>query len=143
MRVEQTAIAVLSSSVLVAVVGLFSTVITFKLNRSAKLQDDQIQETERLDKLESQVQALEARVNSTLRDFDKLAEALKRGQMIMLSDRILTLAESYIANGEITYAQKKNLRAMHQVYHNELGGNGDFDDLMKDIEKLKVNYTSD
>ena len=40
----------------------------------------------------------------------------------------------------ITFNQKKDLHNMHSIYHNKLGGNGDLDNVLKDVDKIKVDY---
>ena len=62
------------------------------------------------------------------------SEALK----YMLFDRIRYLGRRYIAAGEIGFEDRRTLHEMHAVYHDGLGGNGDLDQLMRDVNELKL-----
>ena len=44
----------------------------------------------------------------------------------------------YIQTGEVELRDKQLLRRMHQVYHTGLGGNGDLDALMEQVDNLPV-----
>ena len=64
--------------------------------------------------------------------------ALKQGIKLLLADKIQYLGLRYIEEGEVTFSNKKMLNEMHSVYHNGLGGNGDFDDLMEEFNELPL-----
>lgn len=64
--------------------------------------------------------------------------ALKQGMKLLLADKIQYLGLRYIADGEITFTARKMLNEMHSAYHNGLGGNGDFDGLMKEVNELPL-----
>lgn len=64
--------------------------------------------------------------------------ALKQGIKLLLADKIQYLGLRYIEEGEVTFSNKKMLNEMHSVYHNGLGGNGDFDDLMEELNELPI-----
>lgn len=64
--------------------------------------------------------------------------ALKQGIKLLLADKIQYLGLRYIEEGEVTFSNKKMLNEMHSVYHNGLGGNGDFDDLMEEFNELPI-----
>ena len=64
--------------------------------------------------------------------------ALKQGIKLLLADKIQYLGLKYIEEGEITFSNRKMLNEMHSVYHNGLGGNGDFDDLMEEFNELPI-----
>lgn len=55
----------------------------------------------------------------------------------ILRERIRYLCRVHIAAGQITYADREDLIAMHDVYHDELGGNGNLDPEMAEVMKLK------
>lgn len=63
---------------------------------------------------------------------------IKQGMKLLLADKLQYLGLRYIEEGEITFANKKILNEMHKVYHSGLGGNGDFDDLMEDLNELPI-----
>lgn len=64
--------------------------------------------------------------------------AEQNGLRILLYDRIKHLGKSYLRRGSISFEEREDLNAMHQVYHNELGGNGDLDALMKAVFELNL-----
>lgn len=64
--------------------------------------------------------------------------ALKQGMKLLLADKIQYLGLRYIADGEIAFTNRKMLNEMHSVYHSGLGGNGDFDDLMEELNGLPI-----
>lgn len=64
--------------------------------------------------------------------------ALKQGMKLLLADKLQYLSLRYIADGEIAFTNRKMLNEMHSVYHSGLGGNGDFDDLMEELNELPI-----
>lgn len=106
----------------------------FKAERMAQKEDKQEERNDATKSLASvnsqqdeRLQALEAQVN-----------ALVKGQRAIMLDRIIYLGQSYIVKREITYEERKRLRDMHEVYHNDLGGNGDADIIMQNVDKLDL-----
>ena len=57
--------------------------------------------------------------------------ALRQGMKLLLADKLQYLGLKYIEEGEM-------LNEMHSTYHNGLGGNGDFDGLMKEVNDLPL-----
>lgn len=95
--------------------------LRFRRERKAKKEDSEnINFKERLKKVESAV------------------GALIDGQKYMLYDRIRYLGNAYISDGEIDFDDRRILNDMHSVYHNKLGGNGDLDILMRDVNRLPL-----
>lgn len=64
--------------------------------------------------------------------------AVRQGMKLLLADKIQYLGLKYIEEGEITFSNRKMLNDMHSTYHNGLGGNGDYDDLMKEVNELPI-----
>ena len=64
--------------------------------------------------------------------------ALRQGMKLLLADKIQYLGLRYIEEGEVTFSNKKMLNEMHSVYHNGLGGNGDYDVLMNEVNELQL-----
>ncbi|MBR1533041.1 MAG: hypothetical protein IJ639_01635 [Ruminococcus sp.] len=62
------------------------------------------------------------------------SEALK----YILYDRIRFLGQAYIAAGEIDFDDRRILNSMHAAYHSGLKGNGDLDNLMRDVNALRL-----
>lgn len=64
--------------------------------------------------------------------------ALKVGLKWVIYDRIRFLGQSYIAQGEIDFDDRRILNEMHSCYHNGLNGNGDLDSLMNQVNILPL-----
>ena len=77
-------------------------------------------------------------LDSWREETDKKMNALMESQMYLLYDRIKFLGQAYIADGEIDFDDRRILRKMHESYHDGLGGNGDLDALMKEVDKLPL-----
>lgn len=56
----------------------------------------------------------------------------------VLLDRIRYIGQSYIKHGDVTFDERRILREMHDCYHNGLGGNGDADDVMREVGALPL-----
>lgn len=69
---------------------------------------------------------------------DKDTEALKAGLKWVLYDRIRFLGQRYIAAGQVDFDDRRILNEMHGCYHNGLGGNGDLDNLMGEVNRLPL-----
>lgn len=65
-------------------------------------------------------------------------DALMVADRTILYDRIKHLAKSYIKRDYITVEEYEDLKAMHNVYHDELGGNGFLDAIMQRVANLEV-----
>lgn len=80
---------------------------------------------EKLDKLESKIVSVDSRL-----------DGLEKAQKITMQDRIRWLATKYLEKGEISVADYKDLKTMHDIYHENLHGNGFLDDIMEDVSEL-------
>lgn len=69
---------------------------------------------------------------------DKDNEAIKAGLKWVLYDRIRFLGQHYISNGQVDFDDRRILNEMHKSYHDGLGGNGDLDVLMTEVNKLPL-----
>lgn len=69
---------------------------------------------------------------------DLKISALCESQKIVMLDRIRYLGQKYIEAGEIDFDDRRILNAMHDSYHNGLGGNGDADVVMHEVNKLPL-----
>ncbi len=65
---------------------------------------------------------------------DVVTEALKW----VMYDRIRFLGREYIAAVKINFDDRRILNEMHRCYHEGLGGNGDLDTLMKQVNSLPL-----
>lgn len=64
--------------------------------------------------------------------------ALKTALKWVMYDRIRYLGQTYIAAKKIDFDDRRILNEMHNCYHNGLGGNGDLDTLMKEVNSLPL-----
>ncbi len=69
---------------------------------------------------------------------DKDFEALKAGLKWVLYDRIRFLGQKYINDGSVDFDDRRILNEMHKSYHDGLGGNGDLDVLMREVNELPL-----
>jgi len=69
---------------------------------------------------------------------DKDIEALKAGLKWVLYDRIRFLGQKYTNDGSVDFDDRRILNEMHKSYHDGLGGNGDLDNLMSEVNKLPL-----
>lgn len=109
------------------VTGLFGIWQWF-LNRSAK-KEDRAAEQKAIDC---------AARGEEIRELRKLVDSLIVADRTILYDRIKHLAKSYIKRGWITVEEYEDLKRMHKVYHDDLGGNGFLDEIMKEVSKLEI-----
>ncbi len=71
---------------------------------------------------------------------DEKILALCNAQKIVMLDRIRHLGQQYIEAGEVDFDDRRVLNAMHESYHNGLGGNGDADVIMRDVNALPLKW---
>lgn len=69
---------------------------------------------------------------------DKDNQALKDGLKWVLYDRIRFLGQKYIADKSVDFDDRRILNEMHKSYHDGLGGNGDLDVLMREVNALPL-----
>ena len=61
---------------------------------------------------------------------------LERAQRITMHERIKRLAAKYCEAGQISFADYEIIKQMHEIYHNDLHGNGFLDAVMEDVDNL-------
>lgn len=69
---------------------------------------------------------------------DDDSTVIKQGLKLLIADKLQYLGTKHIEKGYISFSDRKMLHEMHSVYHNGLGGNGDFDVLMDEINELPL-----
>ena len=69
---------------------------------------------------------------------DKDIVALKVGLKWVLYDRIRFLGQKYISDESVDFDDRRILNEMHKSYHDGLGGNGDLDVLMREVNELPL-----
>lgn len=69
---------------------------------------------------------------------DSDIKALKTGLKWVIYDRIRFLWQNYINAGKVDFDDRRILNEMHACYHEGLGGNGDLDNLMGEVNRLPL-----
>ena len=67
-------------------------------------------------------------------------EALKDGLKWVLYDRIRYLGQKYTTEGMVDFDDRRILNAMHKSYHDGLGGNGDLNNIMTEVNHLPLRH---
>lgn len=112
-----TILSFLSGAVGAAIVGGIFSLITHRLNRKDTLED------QAAEKIENQQEQAEVE-----------QKALRFLMLYIIQER----AKSHIKDGKITLDDRRSLHQWHALYHNGLGGNGDADTLMAQVDQLPV-----
>lgn len=108
------------------VAGIFG-LITWRLNRKAAKED----------RAEVRTVADCTARGEKIEQISKTVGDLVVAERTILYDRIKYLAKAHIKRGWISVEDYEDLKRMHQVYHNELQGNGFLDALMAEVNKLE------
>ena len=108
------------------VAGLFG-IWQWRLNREAHKED----------KAAEQNMASCAERGEEIKALQQTVNALIVADRTILYDRIKHLAKSYIKRGWISVEEYEDLKRMHKVYHDDLGGNGFLDSIMAEVDKLE------
>lgn len=69
---------------------------------------------------------------------DAKGKALRYIMLYIIQER----AKQHIKDGSITLEERRSLHHWHELYHNGLGGNGDADALMAQVDRLPVDTES-
>lgn len=69
---------------------------------------------------------------------DAKSKALRYIMLYIIQER----AKQHIKDGSITLEERRSLHHWHDLYHNGLGGNGDADALMAQVDKLQLDTDS-
>lgn len=122
----------LSGGVAVAIIEVAKELIIWGKNRKAKKEDDEMERED--EKARREAMQIDSRLKAIEKKTDAQSEALK----YIMYDRILYLGREYIKKREITFDERRILNAMHNSYHNGLGGNGDLNTLMQEVNELPL-----
>lgn len=68
---------------------------------------------------------------------DVRGKALRYLMLYIIQER----AKAHIKEGAITLEDRRSLHHWHELYHNGLGGNGDADALMAQVDQLPLDTT--
>lgn len=111
-----------------AVIKLFDNVIQWYLQRNAAKEDRTLDnDRAEIKKIKQWEKNIEDKVN-----------ALINADMLIMLDRIRYLGQRYVADNEVDFDDRRILNQMHKSYHDDLGGNGDLDELMKAVNALPL-----
>ncbi len=118
--------------ILVALIGAGSAsltnLVTAWINKKRRKEEKEDSTQQILGKLDE--------IDGRITDIESRLEGLKKAQKIMMQDRIRHLAEKYIEAGSISFDNFNDLKTMHEIYHNDLHGNGFLNDIMDDVKEL-------
>lgn len=124
--------SLLGGGVIVALIESARGLVAWILKRKAERED---RAEDRADKrIEERIGHLEDEMTATR----MLTAALAESQKNVLFDRIRYLCRRYLSDGAIDFDDLRAVNALHNSYHNGLGGNGDLDALMKQVRALPV-----
>lgn len=140
-----TVAAIVGGSAGAALIQAFYGRWKYKAVRQAAKEDREEEKNDKTEELEDAVHELEehekqiiAHHDADMAQLKPQIEAQSEALRLILLDKILTLGEKYIARGEITYDERKRFHAMHNCYHNGLGGNGDADLIVEAVDELPL-----
>ena len=139
MGLETIIVCILSSTVAATIVTSIKELILWRLNRKAKIEDNsqESQNSELKQILSDHQESLEKLVKS-IEDLEKKLSLSLENDKIILKDKIKYLILKYADVGEITLDEKQAINHMWHIYHFDLHGNGDLDDLMEMLESIKI-----
>lgn len=139
MGLETIIVCILSSTVAATIVTSIKELILWRLNRKAKIEDNsqESQNAELKQILSDHQESLEKLVKS-IEDLEKKLSLSLENDKIILKDKIKYLILKYADVGEITLDEKQAINHMWHIYHFDLHGNGDLDDLMEMLESIKI-----
>ena len=125
-------ISILSGGAVVAEIEGVREAISWRRNRKAS-REDKAEEKQEYEQRQADLKT-EARLSSIEKKMDAQNEAMK----YVLYDRIRFLGQAYIDAGEIDFDDRRILNNMHHSYHFRLGGSGDLDTLMNEVDHLPL-----
>ena len=111
-----------------AVIKLIDNVVQWKLQRKAAKEDRTAEDG----------QAEIKKIKQWEKDMEDKVNALVNADKYIMFDRIRYLGQKYVAEKEVDFDDRRILNQMHDVYHNELGGNGDLKELMDAVNALPL-----
>lgn len=126
---------ILGSSALTVLLNNLHDRWKLKQERKNTKEDKQEEKENIVDDLQSATNSQEERLEELEALSKYMAEAIK----YLLLDKILFLGSKYIRRNSITMEERKILKAMYDVYHNGLKGNGDADFIMKGVDAITPN----
>lgn len=112
------------------------TLIQMCVKRKWDKEDKEAAKTDELAGIKTSLSSIDARLKTATDDLAHVKSANKA----ILEDRIKWLGEKYLSEQEIDFEDRRILHNLHNAYHNDCGGNGDYDCLMRDIDELPLKH---
>lgn len=135
---------IIGSALVAASATLLSLYLKRKWDKQDKTDEKKEAEEDKIDKMSTEVTMLASKVDKLTQDFEKELNdirsqdrGLTSGLREILYDRIKSLSRKYLAENKIREEEYNSLQRMWKVYHEELGGNGYLDSVMREIEELE------
>ena len=125
-------IGFVSGGALAALIKVLADRFAWKRKRQADKED----KVER--KQEEAERQVALKTEERLGCIENTTASLKEAMKFMLYDRIRYLGQAYIADKAIDFDDRRILNNMHHTYHYGLGGNGDLDTLMVEVNHLPL-----
>ena len=125
-------IAIISSGTTAAIVKMIDNWLSWKRERKAKHEDDDLAKKERI--VNERLDTIEQKTDYN----QKILDSLKEGMKYTIYDRIRHIGQAHINAGEIDFDDRRILNNMHHCYHDGLGGNGDLDNLVQEVNHLPL-----
>lgn len=125
-------IAIISSGATAAIVKAIDNWLSWKRERKAKHEDDDLEKKEQI--INDRLNTIEKKTDC----IQKLLDSLKEGMKYTIYDRIRHIGQAHINAGEIDFDDRRILNNMHHCYHDGLGGNGDLDKLVQEVNQLPL-----
>lgn len=125
-------VAVISSGATAAVVKAIDNWLSWKRERKAKHEDADLEKKEQT--VNDRLNAIEQKTDDNQKTLDSITEGMK----YIIYDRIRHIGQAHINVGEIDFDDRRILNNMHHCYHYGLGGNGDLDKLVQEVNHLPL-----
>ena len=110
------------------------TLIQMLMKRKWERDDRAESKSNELASIKASVDEIREKLNAVAAD----VAHCKAANRAILSDRIKWLGTQYIQAGEVDFESRRNLHALHNAYHDDCGGNGDYKILMADVDELPL-----
>lgn len=119
-------------AIIVAVIAASSGAITAIVNGRIEARKKKREKDDNTDKILRKLDEMEATING----IETRISGLERAQRITMHERIKRLAAKYCEAGQISFSDYEIIKQMHDIYHNDLHGNGFLDAVMEDVDRL-------
>lgn len=106
----------------------------FKAQREAAKEDKADETADEMETLKRTIGTMSEQVQKLADSDTAQSEALK----LLLLDKVLSMGQKYIEEGEITFADRQLFHKMHDAYHTGLHGNGDADLVVEGVDELPL-----